>query len=138
MELTMAVNTHALFYTTKSFVPGMMEANHGHIVTIASMAGKVGVSGLVDYCASKHGAIGFHESLTAELSSLGKNGVNTTLVCPYYIDTGMFDGVQTKSPTLLPVLQPEYVVDCIMEAVLTGKELICIPRFNYIVLFFSG
>ncbi|KAK6052571.1 hypothetical protein COOONC_09923, partial [Cooperia oncophora] len=47
MELTMAVNTHALFYTTKSFVPGMMEANHGHIVTIASMAGKVGVSGLV-------------------------------------------------------------------------------------------
>ncbi|XGW20876.1 hypothetical protein V3C99_004111 [Haemonchus contortus] len=138
MELTMAVNTHALFYTTKAFVPGMLEADHGHVVTIASIAGKVGVAGLVDYCASKHGAIGFHESLTAELDSLGKHGVKTTVVCPYYIDTGMFDGVQTKSPTLLPVLQPDYVVDCIMEAVLTDKELIAIPRFNYIVMFFGG
>ncbi|KAK5964395.1 Epidermal retinol dehydrogenase 2, partial [Trichostrongylus colubriformis] len=138
MELTMAVNTHALFYTTKAFVPGMMEANHGHVVTIASMAGKVGISGLVDYCASKHGAVGFHESLTNELATLGKQSVKTTVVCPYYIDTGMFHGVQTKSPTLLPVLQPQYVVDCIMEAVLTDKELIAIPRFNYIVLFFSG
>ncbi|VDL78780.1 unnamed protein product, partial [Nippostrongylus brasiliensis] len=131
MELTMAVNTHALFYTTKAFVPAMIEANHGHVVTIASIAGKVGVSGL-------HGAIGFHESLTAELDALGKDGVKTTVVCPYYIDTGMFHGVETKSPTLLPVLQPDYVVDCILEAVLTEKELISIPRFNYVVLFGMG
>ncbi|VDK52693.1 unnamed protein product [Cylicostephanus goldi] len=138
MELTMAVNTHALFYTTKAFVPTMLENNHGHVVTVASIAGKVGVSGLVDYCASKHGAIGFHESLTAELDALGKDGVKTTVVCPYYIDTGMFDGVQTKSPTLLPVLQPQYVVDCIMEAVLTNKEMISMPRFNYFVMFAIG
>ncbi|PIO56351.1 hypothetical protein TELCIR_22250, partial [Teladorsagia circumcincta] len=92
----------------------------------------------VDYCASKHGAMGFHESLAAELATLGKQGVKTTVVCPYYIDTGMFDGVQTKSPTLLPVLQPAYVVDCIMEAVLTDKELIAMPRFGYIVMFFGG
>ncbi|EPB79283.1 hypothetical protein ANCCEY_01576 [Ancylostoma ceylanicum] len=138
MELTMAVNTHSLFYTTKAFVPAMLEANHGHVVTVASIAGKVGVSGLVDYCASKHGAIGFHESLTAELDALGKDGVKTTVVCPYYIDTGMFDGVQTKSPLLLPVLQPEYVVDCIMEAILTNKEMISMPRFNYVVLFAMG
>uniref|UniRef100_A0A0K0DMB4 Retinol dehydrogenase 10-like n=1 Tax=Angiostrongylus cantonensis TaxID=6313 RepID=A0A0K0DMB4_ANGCA len=106
MELTMAVNTHALFY--------------------------------VDYCASKHGAVGFHESLTAELDARGSTGVKTTVVCPYYIDTGMFDGVETKSPTLLPILQPNYVVDCIMEAVLTDKELISMPRFNYFVMFAMG
>ncbi|KAL6729237.1 hypothetical protein Aduo_000311 [Ancylostoma duodenale] len=138
MELTMAVNTHSLFYTTKAFVPAMLESNHGHVVTVASIAGKVGVSGLVDYCASKHGAIGFHESLTAELDALGKDGVKTTVVCPYYIDTGMFDGVQTKSPLLLPVLQPEYVIDCIMEAILTNKEMISMPRFNYVVMFAMG
>ncbi|KAE9418565.1 hypothetical protein Angca_009868, partial [Angiostrongylus cantonensis] len=138
MELTMAVNTHALFYTTKAFVPAMIQKNHGHIVTIASIAGKAGVSGLVDYCASKHGAVGFHESLTAELDARGSTGVKTTVVCPYYIDTGMFDGVETKSPTLLPILQPNYVVDCIMEAVLTDKELISMPRFNYFVMFAMG
>ncbi|PIO61975.1 oxidoreductase, short chain dehydrogenase/reductase family protein, partial [Teladorsagia circumcincta] len=138
LELTMAVNTHALFYTTKAFVPQMLEANHGHVVTVASMAGKVGVSGLVDYCASKHGAIGFHESLSAEVATLGKHGVKTTVACPYYVDTGMVDGVQTKAPTLLPMLRPEYVVDCIMEAILTEKQLIAIPRFTYIVMFLSG
>ncbi|ETN73593.1 oxidoreductase, short chain dehydrogenase/reductase family protein [Necator americanus] len=138
MELTMAVNTHSLFYTAKAFVPAMLDSNHGHVVTVASIAGKVGVSGLVDYCASKHGAIGFHESLTAEMDALGKDGVKTTVVCPYYIDTGMFDGVETKSPTLLPVLKPEYVVDCIMEAVLTNKEMISMPRFNYVVMFAMG
>ncbi|KAJ1369675.1 Protein dhs-3 [Parelaphostrongylus tenuis] len=138
MELTMAVNTHALFYTTKAFVPAMIDANHGHIVTIASIAGKVGVCGLVDYCASKHGAIGFHESLTAELDACGNTGVKTTVVCPYYIDTGMFDGVETKSPSLLPILKPDYVVECIMEAVLTNKEFISMPRFNYFVIFAMG
>lgn len=138
IELTMAVNTHALFYTTKAFVPAMLRANHGHIVTIASMAGKAGISGLVDYCASKHGAIGFHESLTAELYASEHTGVKTTVVCPYYIDTGMFEGVRTRSPTFLPILEPEYVVDCIMEAVLTNKELISMPRFNYFVMFAMG
>jgi short-subunit dehydrogenase len=40
----------------------------GHIVTIASVAGTVGVNGLVDYCASKFGAVGFDESLRMELN----------------------------------------------------------------------
>lgn len=48
----------------------MLKNNKGHIVTIASAAGTVGVNGLVDYCASKFGAIGFDESLRMELKSL--------------------------------------------------------------------
>ena len=83
MERTMAVNCNALLFvsfffhekqtnlqTGKTFIPSMLEKNHGHIVTIASMAGKTGCAGLVDYCASKHAAVGFHESLTAEINSL--------------------------------------------------------------------
>ncbi|KAF8367082.1 hypothetical protein PRIPAC_84911 [Pristionchus pacificus] len=92
----------------------------------------------VDYCASKHGAVGFHESLSAELRKLNASGVKTTLVCPYYINTGMFDGVETKSPTVLPILEPEYVVECITEAVLTNKEEVQIPRFLYLTTAFSA
>ena len=51
----------------KVFLPDMIKRNSGHIVTIASMAGHVGVTGLSDYCASKFGAIGFDESLRMEL-----------------------------------------------------------------------
>mgnify|MGYP002384810710 FL=1 len=42
----------------------MLENNHGHIVTIASAAGYLGVSYLVDYCSSKYAAIGLHDALT--------------------------------------------------------------------------
>ncbi|GMS93573.1 hypothetical protein PENTCL1PPCAC_15748, partial [Pristionchus entomophagus] len=90
MEKTMAVNTNALLFTGKNFVKSMIERNNGHVVTIASLAGKGGTAGLVDYCASKHGAVGFHESLSAELRKLKANGVKTTVICPYYINTGMF------------------------------------------------
>lgn len=74
----------------------MMEKNHGHIITIASSAGIFGVAGLMDYCASKFGAVGIHESMASELHALKKTGVTTTLVCPFFIDTGMFDGVTTR------------------------------------------
>lgn len=82
--------------TTKAFLPSMLEKNHGHIVTIASSASFFGTSGLCDYCASKFGAAGFDESLSMELGVLKKDGVNTTVVCPYYINTGMFDGVKSR------------------------------------------
>uniref|UniRef100_A0A8R1IPE6 Uncharacterized protein n=1 Tax=Caenorhabditis japonica TaxID=281687 RepID=A0A8R1IPE6_CAEJA len=52
MVKTMAVNTNALFFTTKNFLPAMLESNRGHIVTIASMAGKIGVTGLVSLVSS--------------------------------------------------------------------------------------
>jgi len=42
----------------------MLHNNHGHIVTIASLAGLGGCSGLVDYCSSKFAAVGLHEALT--------------------------------------------------------------------------
>ena len=80
----------------KAFLPAMVARNSGHIVSIASSAGLFGVTGLADYCASKFAAVGFDESLRFELEAMGKTGVHTTVVCPYYINTGMFDGVRTR------------------------------------------
>lgn len=71
MELTMKVNVISHMYTVKEFLPSMLEKNHGHIVTIASMAGLTGHAGLVDYCASKYGAVGFDEALRRELYKIG-------------------------------------------------------------------
>ena len=82
--------------TIKAFVPAMMKNNHGHIITIASSAGLFGVAGLVDYCSSKFGAVGIHESLSSELNIMGLDGIHTTVICPYFIDTGMFDGCKTR------------------------------------------
>jgi all-trans-retinol dehydrogenase (NAD+) len=74
----------------------MLEKNRGHIVSIASSAGLFGVTGLCDYCGSKFGAFGFNESLQMELAAIGKQDIHTTVICPYFINTGMFDGVKTR------------------------------------------
>lgn len=80
----------------------MIEKDHGHLVTIASLAGHVGISKLVDYCSSKFAAVGFDEALRLELESLGADGVHTTVVCPFFIQsTGMFDDVNARYFDLL-------------------------------------
>ncbi|NXJ81608.1 RDHE2 dehydrogenase, partial [Trogon melanurus] len=131
LEKSMQVNTMAHFWTYKAFLPAMMASNHGHLVSIASTAGLTGVSCLSDYCASKFAAIGFAESVDSEMRSLGMTGVKTTTVCPYLINTGMFDGCRTKWPTLLPILEPEYVAEKIITAIRQDRELLFIPRSFY-------
>ena len=86
---TFDVNALALFWVTKAFLPAMVDANRGHVVTVASAAGLVGVARQTDYSASKHAAVGFDESLRVELRRIAPR-VQTTVVCPYYVDTGMF------------------------------------------------
>ena len=101
-------------------------------VTIASAAGVIGVAKLTDYCASKWGAVGFDESLRMELQR-SATGVKTTLVCPYYIDTGMFEGVKTRFSFLLPILKEDYVAERIVKAVRRGRRRLMMPRLVYTV-----
>jgi len=126
IEKTLQVNTISHAYTVREFLPAMLQKNKGHIVTIASAAGTVGVCGLADYCASKFGAFGFDESLRMELKQL-KSNVRTTCICPYYINTGMFDGVQSKYEFLLPILQESYVSKRIVNAVLQNERVVVLP-----------
>ncbi|MEL3905774.1 MAG: SDR family oxidoreductase [Treponema sp.] len=126
--LTMNVNTMALFWTVRAFLPAMMKKGRGHLVTLASAAGLIGVKGLVDYSASKFAAVGFNESVRMELADTCP-GIKTTVICPYFIDTGMFAGVQTRFPLLLPILRQEYAVKRIVKAIITEKPLLVMPPF---------
>lgn len=128
IERTFQVNTLALFWTVRAFLPGMLAAGKGHIVTVASAAGLAGTSRLVDYSASKFAAVGFDESLRMELKRLG-SPVRTTVVCPFFIDTGMFEGVRTRFSWLLPILKPDYVVRRIMKAIDGNRSRLIMPRF---------
>ncbi|WP_304226013.1 SDR family oxidoreductase [Gracilinema caldarium] len=132
IEKTMAVNTMAHFWTLKAVLPDMIARNEGHIVTIASAAGIIGVTGLADYSASKFAAFGLHEAIRMELRRLKKN-IQTTVVCPFFIDTGMFAGVRTRFPLLLPILKSEYAAQRIVQAIKRGKKRLIMPRFVYSV-----
>eukprot|EP00124_Ichthyophonus_hoferi_P001637 Ihof_evm14s90 gene=Ihof_evmTU14s90 len=113
IERTFKINVIAHFHTVKAFLTHMKANNYGHIVTLASILGYMGVSRLTDYTASKAAAIQFHESLVMELTDWP--GVNTTLVCPATIGTSMFEGVTTTFP---PILEADYVADKIVQSIL--------------------
>lgn len=132
MIQTMEVNTLAHFWTLKAFLPDMISRNEGHIVTIASAAGIIGVTGLADYSASKFAAFGLHEAIRMELRRLKKN-IQTTVVCPFFINTGMFDGVKTRFPLLLPIMEPEQAARRILNAILKNKKRLIMPPFVYSV-----
>jgi len=130
----MNIDMLSLFWTSKAFLPSMIERNTGHIVTVSSSAGIIGVKGLADYCAAKFGAFGFDESLRMELRRM-KSAIKTTVVCPFFINTGMFEGVKTRFPLILPILKKEYVVKRIVKAVLKNKKRLIMPRFVYSIYF---
>ena len=123
---TMEVNVLALFWTTRALLPGMLDRGRGTVVTIASAAGWAGVSRQTDYSTSKWAAVGFTESLRNELRTAGHR-VSTLVVCPYYIDTGMFDGVTTRFPRLLPILLPEDVSRRTLDAIEAGEHQVMMP-----------
>lgn len=111
--------------TAKAFLPEMMESNRGHIVTVASVAGMLGTYGCTDYSATKFACIGFHEALFTELRTHGYDDIHMTLVCPYYIASGMFAGVK---PRMFPMLTPKYVADQITLSVQKNEVNCTMPH----------
>jgi short-subunit dehydrogenase len=81
----------------------MVQKNHGHIVSVNSVLGLMGLAGTSDYCASKFGAVGLHEALALELQRDGKDGVKITVVHPYQTDTEMFAGTRPRFVSIVLV-----------------------------------
>ena len=128
IERTLQVNLHSLFWVTRAFLGGMVAADHGRVVTISSAAGLIGPAKMTDYSASKFGAVGFNEALRNELRRQGSR-VTTLLVAPYYMSTGMFDGVTTRFSALLPILRPTFVAVKALDAIESGRSMLVLPWF---------
>ena len=132
IEKTLFVNTISHLYTIREFMPDFEAKKRGHIVTIASMAGMSGIPGLSDYCASKFGAFAIDEAVRLELKKSGAYSyIKTTCICPYFIDTGMFEQAKISFPLYL--LKPQEVTDRIVAAVQQEENLVVVPwRGNFV------
>jgi NAD(P)-dependent dehydrogenase (short-subunit alcohol dehydrogenase family) len=116
IERTFQVNSIAPILLTREFLPAMLKKNQGHIVTVASMLGWIGVAGLTTYCASKGAAVQYHDALQHELRILRSN-IRTTVVCPGHIATPLFAFLDEANPFLLPVVYPEDIAGPIIKAI---------------------
>jgi all-trans-retinol dehydrogenase (NAD+) len=129
IERTLQVNVMSLFIMVKELLPKFNE--NSYIVNTASAAGFFGLAKQSDYAASKFAVVGFSESIRNEFKKYNRK-IRVLTVCPYYIDTGMFEGVKTKIPFLMPILKPTYVAKKIVKAVKRNRQLLIMPRFVYI------
>lgn len=126
-EATIAVNTLAPMHIARAFLPAMIEhSSEARLVNIASAAGLTPNPRMATYAASKWAVIGWSDSVRLELKQAGFDHVKVTTVCPYYVNTGMFDGA--KSAPLLPILEPAEVVDESWKGMLDGEAFVVLPR----------
>ncbi|MBR9758562.1 MAG: SDR family oxidoreductase [Algicola sp.] len=123
---TMAINANAPMFITRAFLDDMLHQNSGHICNIASSGGLVSNPKMSVYVASKWSLIGWSDSVRLEMKQMDKN-VHVTTILPYYINTGMFDGVKSK----IPILEPEATALTIVKAIEKNKKLISIPGYIY-------
>jgi short-subunit dehydrogenase len=118
LELTVAVNLLAVMDLTRLVVPGMLDRGRGHVVNVASLAGKVPAPQLASYSASKHGVVGFTAALRAEL---GGGPVGFSAICPGFVSrVGMYGRVEpylegASNPA--GTVPPERVGDAVVRAV---------------------
>ena len=126
-RLTVEVNTLAPMYVARAFLPAMIAASGDcRLLNLASAAGFTANPRMAVYAASKWAVIGWSDSVRLELKQAGLDHVKVTTVCPYYVNTGMFDGA--KSAPLLPILDPANVVDEAWRAMCAGGSFVVLPR----------
>lgn len=124
------VNVIGLIACTGMVLPEMRKRNHGHIINIASQAGKIATPKSSIYSATKHAVLGYTNSLRMELLDLN---IFVTAVNPGPIETNFFS-IADEGGTYVQnvkkyMLNPDFVAQKVVEAMFTSKREINLPRW---------
>jgi NAD(P)-dependent dehydrogenase (short-subunit alcohol dehydrogenase family) len=118
------VNVAAVIHGTREAMRRMTARRSGHIVNLASVAGKVGVAGGATYCASKFAVVGLCEAVRAELRG---TGVAISCVMPTIVNTELAAGL--AETRLSSHVEPTDVAAAIVDAVEKRRFEVWVPRY---------
>jgi NAD(P)-dependent dehydrogenase (short-subunit alcohol dehydrogenase family) len=116
------VNVSGVVIGSKLAVQRFQPRGRGHIVQLASIAGKGGFPGVATYCATKHAVVGLTEALRAELRG---TGIEVHQVLPIGVNTELYSGVRQARGFKTP--EPEDVANAIVELLQTGRFETYVP-----------
>lgn len=135
VRFTFDVNTLAHYWITKAFLPHMVAANHGMVVTVSSYASWLTIPNMVDYGASKAAALAFHEGLTAELrTKYNAPKVRTVVVHPGHTATELFKGYSQNTAFVMPELHADTMAEAVVQQVLSGRSgSVILPQAGYML-----
>ena len=122
-KMLIDINLHGVIYGTKLALERMIPRRSGHIVNIASQAGKAGIPGGATYCATKHAVVGLSEAV--RLENL-ENGIEISCVMPAVVNTELGSGLTDTRG--VKKLEPEEVAEAIVEAIETNRFDVWVPR----------
>jgi NADP-dependent 3-hydroxy acid dehydrogenase YdfG len=117
------INLHGVIYGSKLALQRFLPRNRGHLVQIASVAGKAGFPGGATYCATKHAVVGLSETLKAELRD---TNIDVSVVMPVVVNTELGSGLPKSRG--FKVVEPSDVADAIVEALQTGRFEVYVPK----------
>ena len=122
------INLHGVIYGMKLALPGMRERGSGHLVNLASQAGKAGLPGGATYCATKHAVVGLSEAVRAELRD---TGIEVSVVMPAVVNTELGSGLP-ETPGIKKV-EPEDVAQAIIRALQFPKFDVWVPASSAVM-----
>jgi NAD(P)-dependent dehydrogenase (short-subunit alcohol dehydrogenase family) len=122
------INLHGVIFGMKLAIPGMRQRGGGHLVNLASQAGKVGLPGGATYCATKHAAVGLSEAVRAELHD---SGVEVSVVMPAVVNTELGGGLPDVKG--VKKLEPEEVAEAIVKALQFPKFDVWVPASSAVI-----
>jgi NAD(P)-dependent dehydrogenase (short-subunit alcohol dehydrogenase family) len=117
------INVHGVIFGMKEALPRMIARRSGHIVNLASVAGKGGFPHLATYCATKHAVVGLSEALRAEHAD---DGIEVSCVMPALVDTELTSGVRAGRG--IEKAKPEDVADAIVAALQVPTFDVFVPK----------
>ena len=117
------LNLHAVIHGSKEAMRRMKPRGTGHIVNVASIAGKFGAPGGATYSACKHGVVGLSESIRAELYG---TGVEVHVVMPAFVNTELIAG--TNELKGVKRQTPEDVAEAVVDALKFGRYDVYVPK----------
>ena len=119
------INLHGVIFGMKLALARMVPRDRGHIVNIASQAGKFGAPGGATYSATKHAVVGLTEAVRGELRLMGAN-IDLSYVMPYIVNTELGGGLGEARG--LHNLEPSEVADAIVQALQHGTVEVWVPK----------
>lgn len=122
-RMTVEVNLFGVVHGMRLALPGMLARGRGHIVNVASLAGKFPVPGLAMYNASKYAVVGLTAATRREYAA---HGVSLTAVLPSAVDTALASGLDMKP---IPKVTPAAVARAVVGSVADRKAEIAVPGY---------
>ena len=117
------INVHGVMLGMKLALPGFVARGQGHLINIASAAGKSPYPGGATYCGTKYFVVGLSETVRGELRG---TGVDLSVVMPVVVDTELASGVGTARG--IPRVRPDDVAAAIVETLRRPRFDVYVPK----------